>query len=76
MTIRPATQQAAVAQGIHGLPKASMHPRRQLGIGRQTFHRFLFPHGVVAFDPLQDAGIENEEAAVDEPAFGGRLLLE
>src|ERR1700721_1000243 len=65
-----------IAQRVHGLPEAPMHPRRQLPVRRQIFHRFLFPHRFVPVDQLQDAGLENEESAVDESAFRRRLLLE
>src|ERR1700679_3425686 len=69
-------QMLLIAQRVHGLPEAPMHPRRQLPIRRQIFHRFLFPHRFVAFDQFQDAGIENEESAVDESALRRGLLLE
>src|ERR1700689_1807761 len=65
-----------IAQGIHGLPKAPMHPRRQLRIPPQILHRFLFPHRVLAFYQFEDTGIENEASAIDESPFGGWLLLE
>src|ERR1700736_3683126 len=65
-----------VAQRIHGLPEAPMHPGGQLTVRSQIFHGFLFPNRIMAVDEFQHAGLENEDAAVDEAPFGGWLLLE
>src|ERR1700679_125963 len=56
-------QMLLVARGVHGLPKAAMHPGAQLPLGRQRLHRFFLPYGLCALDEIEDAALEHEESA-------------
>src|SRR5579859_92637 len=57
-------QMLLVAQRIHGLPKAAMHPGRELPARCEILHRLLLPDGLRPVDQLEHARLEHEEAAV------------
>ena len=65
---------AGVAQRVHALPEIGVTVRHQLPVAGEAFHRFFFPGRLIAFDVLEDLGLQAEERAVD-PSFDGLGLL-
>jgi hypothetical protein len=56
-----------VAQRVHRMPEAFVPVGRELPFSRKAFHRFALPDSRVAFDVVEDVGLDDEEAAVDPP---------
>src|SRR5688500_19120527 len=65
-----------VAQRVHVLPVAGMAPGAELAVVREALHRLTLPHGRIAFDIVEDAGLEHEESAVDPGVVALGLLAE
>src|SRR5450631_4061651 len=65
-----------VAQGIHWLPESTMNPGGELAARGKMLHGLVFPYRIQAVDQFEHARFQHEKAAVDEPAFGLRLLFE
>ena len=58
-----------VAQGIHGLPEATMFKRHELALLGQRHQGFAFPARRIIFDQRQTAGGKHEEPAIDQSAI-------
>src|SRR4051812_30448702 len=58
------------------MPETIMNVSAQFAATGKSFHGSALPDGLISVDQIEDAAIEDEEPAIDQASFIGRLLLE
>ncbi len=66
----------SVANRVHRVPEAGVPEGHELALRGESLQRFLFENRRVVGQVIEDAGLEDEEAAIDPRVAGLRLLGE